>query len=255
MLDRGQQDRIVTLRMARPPVNALNRTLLEALREAIESAPEQGADGLMLCGGESVFSAGLDVPELMTLDRDALKATWLSFFAVCRALARSPIPVVAAIGGHSPAGGAVLSLFCDYRVMVRRADGEKPAMIGLNETQVGLVVPECIQFVFRRLLGNRVAERMLVAGAMIDSSRAHQIGLIDELADPAEVENVARSWLGSTLALPQQAMRVTRQLVRADIVDAITDPERLKLDGFLDAWYSEETQGVLGALVAKLKGG
>src|SRR5690606_12767741 len=130
MLQRIEHDRILELKLARPPVNALNRELLTALQTAIVEAPQQGFDGRPLSGGESVFSAGLDVPELLTLNRDDLDASWRSFFAVCKALAESPIPSVAAIGGHSPAGGAVISLFCDYRVMVRRPEDEKPAMIG-----------------------------------------------------------------------------------------------------------------------------
>ncbi|MCB1560221.1 MAG: enoyl-CoA hydratase/isomerase family protein [Xanthomonadales bacterium] len=255
MLERIEHDRILELKLARPPVNALNRELLTALRSAIVSTPEQGFDGLFLSGGESVFSAGLDVPELLTLDRDELEASWRSFFAVCQALAESPIPGVAAIGGHSPAGGAVLSLFCDYRVMVRRPEDEKPAMIGLNETQVGLVVPECIQYVFRRLVGHHTAERLLVAGAMIDAGHAFRIGMVDELAEPGDVEDAAKRWLQSHLALPQQAMQTTRKIVRADIVEAINDPDRLKLDVFLDAWFGKETQAVLHGLVARLKGG
>jgi len=255
MLQRIEHDRILELKLARPPVNALNRELLTALQTAIVEAPQKGFDGLLLSGGESVFSAGLDVPELLTLNRDDLDASWRSFFAVCKALAESPIPSVAAIGGHSPAGGAVISLFCDYRVMVRRPEDEKPAMIGLNETQVGLVVPECIQYVFRRLVGHHTAERLLVAGAMIDAGHAFRIGMVDELAEPGDVEAAAKRWLSAHLALPQQAMRMTRQIVRADIVEAINDPERLKLDLFLDAWFDEETQAVLQGLVARLKGG
>ena len=79
--------------------------------------------------------------------------------------------------------------------------------------------------------------------------------MVDELAEPGDVENAAKRWLQSHLALPQQAMRMTRQIVRADIVEAINDPERLKLDVFLDAWFGKETQAVLQGLVARLKGG
>lgn len=255
MLERIEHDRILELKLARPPVNALNRELLSALESAIIAAPEQGFDGLFLSGGESVFSAGLDVPELLTLNRDGVEASWRSFFAACKALAESPIPSAAAIGGHSPAGGAVLALFCDYRVMVRRPEDEKPAMIGLNETQVGLVAPECIQYVFRRLVGHHTAETLLVAGAMIDAGHAFRIGMVDELAEPGAVESAAIRRLAALLALPRQAMRMTRRIARADIVEAINDPQRLRLDVFLDAWFGEETQATLQGLVARLKGG
>ena len=73
-----------------------------------------------------------------------------------RALAAFPSPVVAAIAGHAPAGGCVLALCCDYRIM---ASG--PFRIGLNETQVGLVAPEGIQHLLRRVVGLHRAERLL----------------------------------------------------------------------------------------------
>lgn len=239
---------ILELRLARPPVNALHPELLLALREAIEAAPALGARGIVLSGGSSIFSAGLDVPYLLTLERDALRAAWMSFFKACEALARSPLPSVAAIGGHSPAGGAVLALFCDYRVMA-----EGPFRIGLNEVQVGLTVPECIQHALRRVVGHYRAERLMVAGAMIEASEAYRVGMVDELVPQSQVLDRAQDWLAQLLALPQGAMRATRALSRADLVAAVDDPVKLNLDVFLDAWFGAETQSVLQALVAKLK--
>ena len=85
---------------------------------------EGGAQGIVLAGGAKVFSAGLDVPHLLSLgdDREALMSAWQSFFDAARAVAECPVPVVAAIGGHAPAGGCVLALCCDYRVMARSED-------------------------------------------------------------------------------------------------------------------------------------
>jgi 3,2-trans-enoyl-CoA isomerase len=247
MLERSLHGDILELRLARPPVNALNPELLALLREAIASAPGE-ARGLVISGGPGVFSAGLDVPRLMTMERGELEAAWRAFFGVLEALARSPLPSVAAIAGHSPAGGAVMGLFCDYRIMARG-----PYRIGLNEVQVGLIVPECIQYALRRLVGTYRAERLMVAGAMIDAEQAHAIGLVDELVDVDHVTVRAIAWLQELLALPSQAMRATRAIARADLVESIEDPARLDLPRFLDEWYSEETQAVLGALVARLR--
>lgn len=252
MLQSTRHGDILELRLDRPPVNALNPELLGALRTAVEAAPGQGALGVVLAGGPGVFSGGMDVPYLMSLGRDraAVRATWEGFFATAKALADSPIPVVAAIGGHNPAGGCVLTLCCDYRVMAR---GE--FRIGLNEVQVGLAVPEGIQHLMRRLVGTYRAERLLMAGAMVESAEALSLGLVDELADPEHVALRARAWLEDLLKLPQRPMLATRRLARADLVAALADPARIGLDGFLDDWYHPETQAVLGALVARLKGG
>jgi enoyl-CoA hydratase/carnithine racemase len=238
------------IRLARPPVNALNPELLGAVRDAVLAAPADGVRGLILSGGPKVFSAGLDVPFLVGLDREALHAAWGVFFEAAQALAQSPIPVVAAIGGHSPAGGCVLALCCDYRVMARG-----PFRIGLNEVEVGLVVPEGIQHLMKRLVGPARAERLMVAGAMVESEQALALGMVDQLAEPDEVAQHAREWLEALLAKPSKAMLATREIARADLRQALTDPQRIRLDHFLDAWFEPETQAVLRAVVARLKGG
>src|SRR5688500_15390522 len=115
-LDHGP---IRELRLARAPVNALNPELCLELGAMVRAASADGVQGLVLSGGPKVFSAGLDVPYLLSLgeDRPALMAAWESFFDAARALAAFPAPVVAAIAGHAPAGGCVLALCCDYRVL------------------------------------------------------------------------------------------------------------------------------------------
>lgn len=253
MLEITRRETIVELRLARAPVNALDPALVRALRTAIDDAAAQGARGIILCGRPGMFSAGLDVPVLLQLSRAQLVEFWRDFFALCATLAAAPIPVVAAIAGHSPAGGAVLSIFCDYRVMARSDDPEKPYRIGLNEVQVGLFVPEAIQCALRRLVGAYRAERMMVAGQMLDPDQALAIGLVDELGTTASVETRAEEWLKNLLALPPQSMAHTRRIARADLDAIFADPTRLGIEEFADTWFSAETQATLKALVARLK--
>lgn len=243
-----QHDDIVELKLSRAPVNALDPTLCRDLRNAIDSAVAGGARGLVLSGGAKVFSAGLDVPFLMSLgdDRHGLMTAWELFFDCAMALAACPVPVVAALGGHAPAGGCVLALCCDYRVM---ASG--PFRIGLNETQVGLVAPEGIQRLLRRVVGTYRAERMLVSGDMLDSEQALQAGLVDELVEIDNVAHRARVWLAQLLTLPRQAMLQTRAIARADMIEAL-QPHNIELDRFIEAWYAPDTQDALRALIAKL---
>jgi enoyl-CoA hydratase/carnithine racemase len=248
-VDRG----IHLLRLARPPVNALDPALCRALRAAVEAALAEGAEGLVLAGGPKVFSAGLDVPHLVSLgdDRHALRAAWEDFFAAARALAGSPVPVAAAIAGHAPAGGCVLALCCDRRVMARAPEPERPFLIGLNETRVGLAVPAGIADLLRRTVGARPAERLLVSGDMLDSDAALAAGLVDEVAGADDTLPRAVAWLRDLLQLPRQPMLDTRALLRADLVQALS-PQRLALDGFLDQWRHPDTQAALHALVARL---
>lgn len=248
LVERIAHGPVTELRLARPPVNALDPSLCESLATSLAAALDAGAQGIVLSGGPKVFSAGLDVPFLLGLgnDRTALGAAWESFFEAARFLAACPVPVAAAMAGHAPAGGCVLALACDYRVMARG-----PFRIGLNETQVGLVAPEGIQALMRRIVGPHRAERLLVGGEMIESEQALAIGLVDELADIEEVPTRARAWIEQLLTLPRQPMLQTRAIARAEVIAALV-PERIQLPRFLDAWTAPDTQAGLRALVARL---
>lgn len=244
---------IAEIRLARPPVNALNPDLCGDLRAALAAALDAGAHGVILSGGPKVFSAGLDVPYLMSLGRDhaALRDAWQGFFDTAMALATCPAPVVAAMSGHAPAGGCVLALCCDYRIMAIGPDPERPFQIGLNETQVGLVVPEGIQRLLRRVVGRHRAERMLLVGEMVDAQRALDIGLVDDLAPLDDVVPRACAWLESLRSLPQEAVRGTRAIAREDLIEAL-QPRHIQLERMLEDWHAPGTQGALRGLLAKL---
>ena len=240
--------RIHELRLARPPVNAINPALCAALRDSIAAAVDAGAEGLVLSGGPKVFSAGLDVPLLLSIQDDAkaLYDAWNSFFNAARALAACPVPVAAAIAGHAPAGGCVLALCCDWRVMA-----EGPFTIGLNETQVGIAIPPGIMRLMQRTIGLRQAEAMLVPGMMVDSERALAIGLVDELAGVDHVVTRATTRLDLLLDLPRGPMLETRRLLRADLLDALS-ADNMQLERCLESWHSADTQQALRAMVARL---
>ena len=117
--------KIVELRLSRAPVNALNPALCEAVTRSVDAAVAQGAEGLLLTsapreGGTAVFSAGIDVPHLLTLnnDRAALHAAWDAFMQAARSLASSPVPVAVGIAGHAFITTALLAAsFVYYRDM------------------------------------------------------------------------------------------------------------------------------------------
>jgi len=251
MLNRNTHDTILELNMARAPVNALNGELVNALHKQIDSALADGFDAIIISGQPEMFSAGLDVPELLSFNRQAMKSFWVEFMSLLRCIALSPIPVVAAITGHSPAGGAVIALPCDYRIMAHGIE-KGPYKIGLNEVQVGLVVPPVIYQNLVRLTGERRATRLVVEGLLIDSEAALACGMVDELEDTKEVVTAALTWCRRHLALPRQAMLKTRAMARQSMMDAYSSADYFNVDGFVDHWFHDSTQTVLQMLVARL---
>lgn len=204
------------LRLARPPVNALNLELLRALAAAVGAAPREGA--LVVSGQPGVFTAGLDMRALLELDRDAVTQVFVELWRVQRAIACAPVPVIFALTGHSPAGGTVLAIHGDYRVM---ALGD--FRLGLNEVQVGLLPGGVIHGAFRRLVGGH-ATQLLSRGALLDPATALRVGLVDELCDASQVVVRAVEVAREYGALPREPMLRTRALARKDLVELFGNP-------------------------------
>lgn len=240
---------IRVIKLARPPVNALNGALIRELISAIDAAGESRA--IVIAGQPGLFSAGLDVPGMLSMDREPLAAMFKDLWRVQRAVATSPIPIVFAITGHCPAGGTVLAINGDYRVM---AQGE--FRLGLNEVQVGLFPGPPIHEAFKRLVGGHAAQ-LLTRGALIDPVAALRMGLVDELCEVTQVLERSIAVAREIGSLPVQPMLRTRAMVRRDLTDlygAASDAaEREREFGAMgaDMWFAPATQELLKRQFAK----
>jgi len=248
VLEASRRDGIAELSLNRPPANALNTALVSALHESLDGEIAAGCRALILTGLPGMFSAGLDVPELIRLPRPQVHDFWSRFFALCRALVESPVPVIAAVSGHAPAGGAVLALCCDYRVAVAGR-----FRIGLNEVRVGLPVPSTILRLLADTVGERTAARLAMRGDMPQVEEAVALGLVDELVSADALMPRARELAGELVALPPVAMNRTRLAARAGLIAALRESDDVEVaTGY---WFSDETQAQMRALVARLSGG
>ncbi|HTA19852.1 MAG TPA: enoyl-CoA hydratase/isomerase family protein [Polyangia bacterium] len=247
MIDIIDHGAVWELRLARPPVNALDPALMRALRDGLADAHARGAEALVLSGSPGRFSGGLDVPALLKLDRAGIADAWTTFFALLRDLAAAPVPIAAALTGHSPAGGTVLALFADHRVLA-----EGPFLVGLNEVRVGLPVPTLLLRALAFLVGERHAARLAVGGLLVGPEEALRVGLVDALAPPDEVVPRAIAWARDLLERPRAAMIETRARVRRPLVDAFDALDAPAIDAIADQWFSAEAQATLQGLAARL---
>lgn len=236
---------IAEIALDRPPANALTTELVLRLHEAHRRACADRARAVILTGRPGMFSGGLDVPALLPLPRPAIAGFWRVFFELTRGLATSPVPVVAALSGHAPAGGAVLAIHCDYRLAARGA-----FKIGLNEVAVGLPVPDCIMLSLASVVGARAAQRLAMTAQLLTMEEALAVGLVDELAEPEGLMERAREWTRQLIALPPIAMNRTRQVARAALAAALRPEADAELA--TDLWFSAETQAGMRALVERL---
>jgi 3,2-trans-enoyl-CoA isomerase len=242
-------ERIRELNLARPPVNALNTEMLRKIITAVEGAAKESA--IVITGQPGLFSGGLDVRGMLELDRDGVVAMAIEVWRAQRTLAASPVPVIFGITGHSPAGGTVMAIHGDYRVM---AQGD--FRIGLNEVAVGLFPGTVIHGAFRRLTGGHGAQ-LLTRGVLVDPATALRVGLVDELCDPSQVVARALEVAREICALPREAMLRTRELARKDLLELFGNPghalmkEREFGNAIAQCWFSPATQELARQKFAK----
>ncbi|HEX7416533.1 MAG TPA: enoyl-CoA hydratase/isomerase family protein [Steroidobacteraceae bacterium] len=246
MLEVHDHGAVRELRLARAPVNALDAALLSELGAQVERAPGAGAAALVISGRPGMFSAGLDVRALLACDKAALTDFWRLLFHVQEMIARSSVPVIMAITGHCPAGGTVLALHGDYRIMAQGS-----FVIGLNEVQLGLFPGTLVYRAYERLVGARCAAELLLRGALLDPLAAQQVGLVDELCAPAEVIPRALAYARGLLALPPRAFARTRELVRADLLALFDALQPQVFEDGTATWLSEETQARVRGLLER----
>lgn len=250
MLETTDHGSVRELRLARAPVNALSAQFCDAIDAALGEAIDVGESGgpvraVVLSGQPGMFSAGLDVREVMASE-DSLRALMTAFWRLQRRIALSPLPVVAALTGHAPAGGTVLAVLCDHRVM---AEGK--FRMGLNEVQVGLFPGEIIYRCLERLVGSGRAASLLPRGAMLAPAEALAAGLVDEVVDPARVTARAVELAAECAALPPKAYRQTRAMVRADLTRLFSAPPESIAELMGEGWVTDETRERMSAILAR----
>jgi enoyl-CoA hydratase/carnithine racemase len=196
-----------------------------------------------------MFSAGLDVPLLVELGEKELIRALEAFFNAIEALVASPVPVAAAITGHSPAGGAVLALCCDRRVM---AEGD--FTIGLNEVRIGIPVPRVVADLAIHAVGSRVAEELCVSGRLMNPREALEVGFVDEVVPANDVVMAARRWCEALIEAPAEALAGTRSAMRHDLVETVRSRRKEDHRRFVERWFQPPLQKAMRDLAAQLKG-
>lgn len=192
---------VATIRLDRPPVNALNLSVsleLQRAAEAVAADPEIRA--VVLWGGERIFAAGADVAEMVDQGPEEVEPQVAALERACRDLEAVPKPVIAAISRYALGGGYELALACDVRIA--GAD----AKVGLPEIRLGIIPGAGGTQRLPRLVGFRVAWDLISSGRHVAAEEALRLGLVDRVVAPADVYPVAmeeaRSWArGPTRAL------------------------------------------------------
>lgn len=238
-----------TVTLNRPPVNSLNLELLKAISETLDDLQNNKSRGMILTSSsKSVFSAGLDIMEMYKPKVDRLKEFWSTLQDVWFKLYGSPFPTAAAINGHSPAGGCLLSMCCEYRVMCQNYT------IGLNETRLGIVAPTWFMASMRNTISRRDAELALTLGTLFTTDEALKVGLVDEVATSKE-DAIAKAtaFLDKFKKISPQARSMTKQALRSKDIMELEDNRTQDIDLFVYAVTQPKVQKGLEMYLEALK--
>lgn len=248
MIKVSQKGQIQILELNRPKVNAINEELIKSLNGELDKIEKDDSiKGVILTGQDGIFSAGLDIVSLYDKDREYMQSFWILFSTLLLRLYSYPKLIFSAISGHSPAGGTVLSIMTDYRIM-RKGN----FLIGLNEVAVGLSMPIGIGRVFQSLLGERMAEKMTLMGELVNPERAQLIGLVDETVDSKELLMYSISIMEKWLRLPFDKQIQSKLSLRKDVINLMQESSNKENNEFLKAWFSDECRLTMKGIIDKL---
>jgi enoyl-CoA hydratase/carnithine racemase len=201
-------DGIGTIRLDRPPMNALNAQVQEELRAAaLEAGANPEIKAVIVYGGEKVFAAGADIKEMAGMTYAAMAQRAPQLTGAFDAVARIPKPVVAAITGYALGGGCELALACDWRVAA--AD----AKLGQPEINLGVIPGAGGTQRLARLVGPAKAKDIIMTGRFVDAGEALEIGLVDRVAPAGEVYAAAQALVERFVHGPSVALRAAKQAV------------------------------------------
>lgn len=241
-----QRDGVALLTLQSGKVNAVGPDFLEGMHALLDQAA--GARALVLTGAGSSFSAGLDLPSLIDLDRPTMRRFIDLFDALMLRIFQLPIPAVAAVNGHAIAGGCVLALQCDLRLAA-----DKEARIGLNEAQLGIGLPAVVLETLRWQVPASSLAPIALEGRLFSPREALQLGLLHELAPEVELVQKALARAAALAALPPSGVRQIKAALRRPAAEAVARHDASESEMWLDGWFSAETQARLRAAVARLR--
>jgi enoyl-CoA hydratase len=159
-----------------------------------------------------------------------------------------PRPVVAAINGHAIAGGCVLALMCDVRIM---ADGD--FKIGLNEVQLGIGLPAIVTEALRIAVPPASLVPLAMQGELVSPARARELGLVHEVVATPELLLHATARARALAANPPAGVRHVKQALRLPARDAIQRYGSELIESWLDTWFSPPARQKLADAVARLR--
>ena len=242
-------EKIAVITLNRGRSNPINHQMVKELSVCIKDLENNNeVGGVILTGKQGFFSSGVDLIEAFNYNDEQARNFWTDFFKLQTILISFKKPLVAAISGHSPAGGCVLAICCDYRLM---AEGEY--IIGLNEIPVGIIVPQSIFEVYSFWIGRQKAYQYLLEGKLIIVNEALKIGLIDEVHPGESLTARAEKKVKTYMQFNPVTWSLSKLNMRNELIRNLNEDQRAELNQMLEQWWAPETRANVEMIIQNLK--
>jgi enoyl-CoA hydratase/carnithine racemase len=225
-----------TIRLDRPPVNAISDEVWRGIEEAAHEAENRDdVRAVVVHGGREVFAAGADITELSALDDQQLEVTADLLQRSMDALARLPMVTIAAINGYALGGGCEIALACDFRFA---ADD---ATMGQPEVLLGLIPGAGGTQRLPRLVGLARAKELIYAGRTVGAEEAERIGLVDRVTPPDEVLDTALE-AAARYARSPASLRLAKRAIDEGTELPIEPALRLERTAFVECFGTHDAR-------------
>lgn len=242
------KDGIGTIRLERPPMNALNIQVQEELRAAATAVTNDAeVRAVIVYGGEKVFAAGADIKEMADMSYVAMADRAGEISSSVGAIARIPKPVVAAVTGYALGGGCELALACDWRVVA------EDAKLGQPEIKLGIIPGAGGTQRLARLIGPARAKDLIMSGRMVDAQEALRIGLADRVVPAEQVYAEAVALVQPYLNGPAQALRAAKLAIDGGLEMDLASGLAWETQLFAALFATEDRAEGMAAFVQKRK--
>ncbi|WP_030621376.1 enoyl-CoA hydratase/isomerase family protein [Streptomyces sclerotialus] len=230
-------DGVGTVRLDRPPMNALDTATQDRLRELAEEATRRDdVRAVVIWGGEKVFAAGADIKEMQVMDHAAMVARSKALQDSFTAVARIPKPVVAAVTGYALGGGCELALCADFRIAA------EDAKLGQPEILLGLIPGAGGTQRLARLIGPSKAKDLIFTGRQVKADEALTLGLVDRVVPAEEVYAQAHAWAARLAAGPAIALRAAKESVDAGLETDLDTGLTIERNWFAGLFATEDRE-------------
>ncbi|XP_061802736.2 enoyl-CoA delta isomerase 1, mitochondrial-like, partial [Nerophis lumbriciformis] len=234
-----------------PPVNSLSLDFLTEFCISVEKLEmDKSCRGLIITSSlPNVFSAGLDIMEMYGKSPEHCGEFWKAVQEMWLKLYNSNMVTIAAINGSSPAGGCLMSITCDYRIMV-----DNPRYrIGLNETQLGIVAPFWFKDTMSNTVGHRTTEMALALGLLYNPAEALKVGLVDQIVPEDKLMTTTEQTMAKWLAIPDHARQITKSMMRKPTLDKLVSKREADIQNFVGFITKDSIQKYLRGYLEMLK--